>query len=118
MTNTFFMKWLFALFFFVSLNNFGQPIKSGIYTFKYCDIEYNKCLSTCKVVIKGYVVTIYATKELAKQITGIKTGDILIKGLLTKDKKGKWVIKDKTIVTSPEEEIHYIDFLKKEFWRL
>lgn len=111
------MRYLFILFLLVSLNSIGQPIKSGTYIFKYCDIEYNKCLSTCKVVIKGYYITIYATKELSKSITGITNGDILEKGTLVKNEKGKWTIKNPKSNTLTEEEIVYIDFKKREIWR-
>lgn len=111
------MKYLLVLFLFISLSSVGQPIRSGIYTFKYCDIEYNKCLSTCKVVVKGYSITVYATRKLAKSITNTKDEDILEKGTLVKTKQGRWIIKNskKNILT--EEEFHYVDFKKREFWR-
>lgn len=111
------MKYLFILFLLVSLNSIGQPIKSGTYIFKYCDIEYNKCLSNCKVVVIGYSITVYATKELAESITGTQKGDILEKGTLIKNKKGKWTIKNPKSNTYTEEDILYIDFKKREVWR-
>jgi hypothetical protein len=113
----FYMKYLFVLFLLISFSTFGQPIKSGTYIFKYCDIEYNKCLSTCKVVIKGYSITVYATEELSESITGIKIGDILEKGTLVKNKKGNWTIKNKEKIKVTEEEFLYIDFKKREVWR-
>ncbi|NCU05434.1 MAG: hypothetical protein GXC73_15800 [Chitinophagaceae bacterium] len=111
------MKYLFLLFLLVGLHSNSQPIKSGTYIFKYCDIEYNKCLSTCKIVVKGYSITVYATKELAKAITGTSTGDIIKKGILTKNKKGEWIIKDSKEKTPDTEDIHYLNFRKREFWR-
>lgn len=116
---SFYMKYLFILFVFfliISLSTVGQPIKSGTYIFKYCDIEYNMCLSTCKVVVKGYSITIYATNELAKSVTGINKGDILAKGKLAKNKQGMWTIKDPKTKSLPEEEFLYINFKKREFW--
>ncbi len=110
------MKYLLILFLLVSLNSVGQPIKSGTYILKYCDIEYNKCLSNCKVVVKGNSITVYATKDLEKSITGTKDGDILKKGILLKNKKGRWIIKDTKDKSPTEEDIHYIDFNKREFW--
>lgn len=110
------MKYLLILALFISLQCIGQPIKSSTYIFKYCDIEYNMCLSTCKVVIKEYSITVYATKELAKSITGTKTGDIIKKGILTKNKKGEWVIRDPKEKKPDSEDIHYLNFRKREFW--
>ncbi|MBS1577447.1 MAG: hypothetical protein JST09_19270 [Bacteroidetes bacterium] len=55
-------------------------------------MEYNRCIATCKVVIKGGKITIYATKELANTITGIREGGIIDKGLILKHKPGKWII--------------------------
>jgi hypothetical protein len=100
-----------------SLSSVGQPIKSGTYIFKYCDIEYNKCLSTCKIVAKGNYITIYATKNLAESITDTKNGDILKKGILLKNNKGEWIIKDPKVKTTDDEDIDYINFKKREFWR-
>ena len=111
------MKYLLTSFLFISLSAFGQPIKSGTYIFKYCDIEYNKCLSNCKVVVKGHSVSVYATKELAASITGTKNGDILEKGTLVKNKKGKWIIKNSNTKTQTGEDLLYIDFKKREIWR-
>ncbi len=110
------MKYLLVLFLLISLNSVGQPIKSGNYIFQYCDIEYDSCLNTCKVVVKGYSITVYATKELAKSITGTKDGDILKKGILTKNKKGEWIIKDSKEKPA-EDDLHYINFKKRQFWR-
>lgn len=111
------MKYLIVPFLLISFSTVGQPIKSGTYIFKYCDIEYNLCLSTCKVVVKGYSITVYATKELAKSITGTKNGDILKKGILVKNQNRKWIIKNPKEKILLEEDIHYIDFKKREFWR-
>lgn len=111
------MKYLIVPFLLISFSTVGQPIKSGTYIFKYCDIEYNLCLNTCKVVVKGYSITVYATKELAKSITGTKNGDILKKGILVKNQNRKWIIKNPKEKILLEEDIHYIDFKKREFWR-
>lgn len=106
----------------LSLISFSQIPKSGIYIYKYCDAEYNKCLSTCKVVIKGNKITIYATKELSKSITNLKEGDIIDKGFILKHVSGKWIIghnlKDKNAkeIGGCSEGPTIIDFKKKEFW--
>lgn len=110
------MKYILTLSLLISLHSNGQPIKSGTYIFKYCDIEYNMCLSTCKVVVKGYSITVYATKDLAKSVTGTNPGDIIKKGILTKNKKAEWVIRDPKEKTPDIEDIHYLDFRKREFW--
>lgn len=75
------------------------------------------CLSTCKVVVKGYSITIYATKDLAKSITGTNAGDILEKGALVKTKEGRWTIKSLKENTDIEKEFLFINFKKREFWR-
>lgn len=114
--NQYCMKCLFIYFLLINLTSVGQPIKSGTYIFKYCDIEYNRCLSTCKVVVKGFSITVYATKDLAKSITGTKQGDIIKSGILAKNKKGEWIIKNPKDKIPDKEDIHYINFRKREFW--
>lgn len=112
------MKLLLLLLLIFCLNGYSQPAKSGTYIFKYCDIEYNKCISSCRVVVKGYFVTIYATKELAKSITGINPGDIVEQGKLVKNQKGQWTIIPKSGNSITDDEILlFIDFSRKEFWR-
>lgn len=111
------MKGIFLLAFIsCSLVSFSQIPKSGTYIYKYCDIEYHKCLSTCKIVIKGNHITVYATKELAQQIT-TREGEILNKGIILKHKSGKWIIgktqKDKYI----EDPFTALDFKKKQYWQ-
>jgi hypothetical protein len=88
------MKYYLFLMVVVLLYNTAdaQKLNSGTYIFKYCDLEYNRCLSTCKVVIKKDGITIYATKELAKAITDTKEGDIIDKGIILRHKTGKWII--------------------------
>ena len=102
---------------------FSQKLPTGTYIFKYCDFEYNSCLGgTCKVVIKGDSISVYATKELAKRRTGTTEGDILAKGIIMKHRSGKWIIgqslKDKQaeLVITDEKVIPELDFKKKQFW--
>ncbi len=45
--------------------SFAQKLHSGTYIFKYCDYEYNKCLSTCKVIIIGNKIKLYALEGLS-----------------------------------------------------
>lgn len=100
----------------------AQKLKTGTYTFSYCDLEYqtNNCLGTCKVVIKGDSITVYATKELAERITLTKEGDILDHGIILKHKSGKWIIgKTKKDVNAKEIGVEgpaIIDFSKKQYW--
>ncbi len=98
----------------------GQKLKTGTYTFKYCDLEYNMCLGTCKVVIKRDSITIYATKELAQKITLIKEGDIIDQGIILKHTSGKWIIgktrKDVYAKRIGVEGPAIIDFKKKQYW--
>src|SRR5687768_5120315 len=70
----------------------GQRLKSGTYSFKYCDLEYNLCLGPCKVVIKGDSISIYATKELAERRTFTKEGDIIDQGIILKHMSGKYIL--------------------------
>ena len=99
-----------------------QTLGAGTYTYKYCDREYNKCLGTCKVVIKENHITIYATKELAQKITNTKEGDIIDKGIILKHKSGKWIIgKNRKDINAQEiggcsEGPNVIDFKRKRFW--
>ena len=72
---------LFIILVTTNLISLSQIPKSGTYTFKYCDLEYHTCISTCRVVIKGDSITVYATKELAKNRTFTKEGDTLTKEL-------------------------------------
>ena len=104
---------------FLSLSSFSQIPKSGTYIYSYCDIEYNLCSGTCKVIIQGNHITVYATKELAGKITGTKEGDVLDKGLIIKHKSGQWIIgksekeKDKSL----DEIFTTLDFKKNQYWR-
>jgi hypothetical protein len=104
----------------LSLSSIAQKPVSGTYTFDYCDLEYNLCLGSCKVVIKGDSIIIYATKELAEKITHTKEGDILEQGLILKHKTGEWIIA-KSRKDSETNEISYdiarLNFRKKQFWR-
>ena len=117
------MKSVFLLAFIsFSLVSLSQIPKSGIYIYKYCDHEYNQCLSTCKVVIKGNYITVYATKDLAEQRTFTKEGDIIDKGIILKHKSGKWIIgKSRKDINAREiggcsEGPREIDFRRKRFW--
>jgi hypothetical protein len=112
---------LFSLALLFQLAGFSQKLKSGTYIFKYCDTEYNKCISTCKVVIKGDSITIYATKKLAKDVTLTKEGDIIDRGIILKHKSGKWIVgksrKDINAENPGGEGPATINFTKKEYWR-
>lgn len=111
------MKNLIICFLFFHFSSSAQPLKTGTYNFRYCDLEYNKCISTCKVIIKGNSISIIATKELSKLLTGISTGELLEKGTLVKTKTGKWTIKMTGEKITPEAELLYIDFKRREVWR-
>ena len=112
------MKSIFLLAFIsCSLVSLSQIPKSGTYIYKYCDMEYNKCLSTCKVVIKGNHITIYATKELAQRITNTKEGEIINKGIILKHKSGKWVVGKNVKDKYAEDIFTTLDFLKKQYWQ-
>jgi hypothetical protein len=79
-------------------------------------MEYNKCLGTCKIVIKGNHITVYATKELTKQIN-CYAGEILNKGIIIKNKSGEWIIKPPKN-ENEEDSPTKIDFKKKQYWQL
>jgi len=116
------MKYIlsFITIIFLHLPGFGQKLDSGTYIFKYCDLEYNKCLSTCKVLIRKASITICTTKELAKAITLTKEGDIINHGIILKHKSGKWIIgKSKKDMIAKEigfEGPAIIDFKKRQYW--
>ncbi|MEI9943964.1 MAG: hypothetical protein WDN26_07040 [Chitinophagaceae bacterium] len=116
------MKYLLLLLTLILFHTFSiaQKFNSGTYTFNYCDLEYNRCLGTCKVVIEGDSITIYATKELAGRITLIKEGDIIDQGIVLKHKSGKWIVgkiqKDKNAKDIGIEGPAIIDFKKKQYW--
>jgi hypothetical protein len=116
----------FSLLFFLTLflytTSAGQKLKTGTYTFKYCDFEYqtNNCLGDCKVVIKGDSITIYATNELSKRVTLLKEGDIIDQGIILKHKSGKWIVgknkSDKNAERIGIEGPGILDFNKKQYW--
>lgn len=114
---------IFLLFiaFAIGVSCFSQKPASGTYVFRYCDLEYNACISTCRVVINGDSISIYATKDLAKTITFTKENDLIVKGIILKHKTGKWIIgqspKDKNAEQIGVEGPPVIDFRKKQFWR-
>ncbi len=112
------MKLLIIFFLFFHFSSSAQPLSTGTYNFRYCDLEYNKCISICKVIIKGSSIRIIATKELSKSLTGITAGEVLEKGTLVKTKTGKWTIKKTGEKITPEDELLYIDFKRREVWRL
>ena len=84
------MKLFFLLLFSFpsSVKLYAQIPKSGTYTYNYCDIEYNKCMSKCKVKIKGNKICVYAPPNL----TIIKEGELFDSGTLIKGPSGKWLI--------------------------
>ena len=111
---------LFVVTSLISSLCISQRLNTGTYTFNYCDLEYNSCPGTCKVVIKGDSITIYATKELAQRITLTQEGDIIDKGIILKHKSGKWII-GKTRKDVNAKEIGaggpaILDFKKKQYW--
>lgn len=119
-----YMKKVFLLLAFIlsyaSLS--AQKLKTGTYTFRYCDLEYNSCVGNCKVVIKGDSIKIYATKKLAKTRTFTKEGDIIDQGIILQHRSGKWIVgRSKKDINSNdvggEEGPFIIDFIKKEYWR-
>lgn len=107
------MKIVLGFILLFSQGLYAQKLKNGSYLFKYCDLEYNQCISSCRVIIKKNTITVIATQKLSKDITGTKAGDILEKGHLVKNKKGKWTLKQ----YKNGEEVFYIDFKKRECWR-
>jgi hypothetical protein len=116
------MKLLFfvtAILLYTSVS--AQKLKTGTYVFRYCDLEYNSCVGTCKVVIKGDSITIYATKELAERRTFTKEGDIIDKGIILKHESGKWIVgKSKKDINADDiggEGPSILNFGKKEYWR-
>lgn len=106
--------------FLLCLSSPGQRLGNGTYVFEYCDIEYNSCVGTCKVVIKKDSIIIYATKVLSERITFTKEGDVIERGLILKHKSGKWIIgqspKDKNAEQIGVEGPPIIDFRKKQYW--
>lgn len=107
------MKFLFIVLFVLfgaSLN--AQIPKNGIYTYNWCDIEYNKCLGKCKIKIKGNKIWIYAPANLS----GIKEGELYDTGILLKNSSGKWIIVHPNIDENIDEPSLWIDFKKKQFW--
>ncbi len=105
---------LFLISSFLVAVSGAQVPKSGTYIYNYCDIEYNKCLSKCKVQIKGNKIWVYAPPNLS----GIKEGELFETGTLSKHASGKWTIirsaKDKKSIDT--ELLVWIDFKKKQFW--
>ena len=98
----------------------GQKLNKGSYTFTYCDLEYNMCIGTCKIIIKGDSIAVYATKELSEKLTHVKEGDIIEKGIIVKHKSGKWILgaspKDKNINKIGIDGPAILDFKKKQYW--
>jgi len=108
---------------FLSLVSYSQIPKSGTYVFKYCDLEYeNSCYSTCKVVIKGTHITVNATKELSKDRSYTKEGEIIDQGTILKHESGKWIIgkseKDKHAKEIGVNGPAILDFEKKQYLTL
>ena len=110
----------FIIFTFLNLIisiSFAQKLPSGTYIFKYCDYEYNKCLSTCRVVIIGNKIKLYEVDK-----SSMKKGSLLDNGFIKKNKSGKWVIekyfKTKTEKILYDESAPEINFKRKEIWHL
>lgn len=108
---------LTILLLFFGNNSNAQVPRSGTYTYTYCDLEYNTCLSKCKVKIRGNKIWIYAPPNL----TGIKEGDVFESGELYKHASGKWTIihseKDKRAIQRKDADLFlWVDFKKKQFW--
>jgi hypothetical protein len=112
------MKFFFLVLIqsFLEVSSIAQVPKNGTYIYNYCDIEYNKCLSKCKVKIKDNKIWVYAPPNLS----GIKEGELFESGTLYKHASGKWTIlsaKDKLSKKSADAELFiWIDFKKKQFW--
>ena len=117
-----YLKLILLLFFAVFLHMFcfSQKLKTGVYTFNYCDFEYNNCFSTCKVVIRGDSITIYATKKLSENRTFTKEGDLIDRGIILKHKSGKWIIgktkKDIYAKKIGADGPAILNFTKKQYW--
>ena len=116
------MRIIFFIIFIAIANiALSQFPKSGTYIYKFCDSEYNSCISTCKVVIKKDSIILYATKELAKNRTFTKEGDIIDQGIILKHTSGKWIVgnskKDIDANGIGVEGPSIIDFNKKQYWR-
>jgi hypothetical protein len=109
---------LAAILLYASVSS--QKLKTGTYTFRFCDLEYNSCVGDCKVVIRGDSITVYATKKLAATRTFTKEGDVIDRGIIIKHKTGKWIIgktkKDVNAENLGVEGPNIIDFTKKQFW--
>ena len=109
--------YLFLLFCLIASICFSQKLSSGTYIFKYCDYEYNKCLSTCKVIIKGDKIYLYALEGLSAP-----KGTLLESGNIMRHKSGKWIIgkspKDKyKSIGDYENGVPEIDFKRKKVWQ-
>jgi hypothetical protein len=111
---------LFTMSVMIQLLCTGQKLKTGTYIFGYCDLEYNSCPGTCKVVIKGDSIIIYATKELARRITHISEGDTLDQGIILKHQSGKWIVsKTRKDIYAKEIGVEgpaILDFKKRQYW--
>ncbi len=114
------MRSLFILILasFITAEANAQIPKSGSYIYKYCDLEYNACISKCKIKIKGNKIWVYAPPGL----TLVKEGDLIDSGTVSKHSSGKWVIlhsKNKNSFEAFEdtnEPMIWLDFKKKQFW--
>ena len=93
------------LSFILSFYSNAQIPKTGTYTYKYCDIEYNKCVGNCQIKIKGNKIWVYAPPNLL----GIKEGELFESGILSKHQSGKWTIinpeKNKSVHPSDAKDV-------------
>ncbi len=102
---------------FISTSAFSQILKNGTYKFNFCDIEYNKCIGKCKVILKGSKIWIYAPSGL----TGIKEGELFDAGTLIQDPSRKWLVlqseKDKKNIKNNIRQVPaWVDFKRKRYW--
>lgn len=101
---------------FISNISGAQIPKSGTYIYSFCDMEYNSCISKCKVVMKGKKIWIYAPAGLS----GIKEGALFDSGMLVKDVSGKWIVSNRENNEESKnlgQPSSWVDFKKKQFWR-
>ncbi len=97
------------LFFLLSVSSFAQKPQSGVYKFKYFDLEYNKFHGTCKVIIRKDSIKVFAVEDCHR-----KAGELISEGTLKK-KNNRWIIVPfKHLEDEGMDE--YIDVNKKIFY--
>jgi hypothetical protein len=103
--------------FVVAIQLQAQIPKSGTYTYNWCDEEYDRCMSKCKIKFKGNKVWIYAPPNLS----GTKEGELVWQGIILKHTSGKWFLKQSKIKFNSKviggcEGPPWFDFKRKRFW--